>query len=99
MAILAAAAGVAAGGTWLATWLFGSALERHGLWLALIVCALIVPAVVVVLGIVLFQVDSARYPQSDGPPMALAGTLMLAMLMPAVTIPVAWLGLRSQVRS
>ena len=68
---LACAACVAALDTVFTTWSVGGALARRSQLFAGLVCSLVVPSLPIVVGVVLFRIDSARYPLSDGPPMAL----------------------------
>ncbi len=96
LAILAGAGLAAATVTWFASWAIGGVLARRNRRLAMLVCAATAPALTTIVGVILYRIDSARYPQSDGPPMALSGTLMIAMLMMGVTIPVAGWALRSK---
>lgn len=96
LAILAGAGVAAALVTAFATWAIGRRLARRSRKLAVLVCAMTAPILTTVVGVILYRIDSARYPQSDGPPMALSGTVMIAMLMLAVTIPVAGWTLRSK---
>ncbi len=96
LAILTSSGIAAALVTGLAVWVIGRPIARRNRKLATLVCALVAPALTTVVGVILFRIDSARYPQSDGPPMALSGTLMIAMLMMAVTIPIAGWTLRSE---
>jgi len=96
LAILAGAGVAAALVTALASWAIGRPMARRSRKLAVLVCASIAPILTTDVGVILYRIDSARYPQSDGPPMALTGTVMIAMLMLAVTIPVAGWILRSK---
>ena len=94
LGMIAASLALAAFVTWIAVRLVGRRLEKRNLFLAFSVTALAAPAIALACGIVLFKIDSAAYPRSDGPPMALAGAILISQVMLLATVPTAWLLLR-----
>lgn len=94
---LAVIIGIAAA-TALVTWLFaryvGLRIARDRKELAMTCSIFLVPACTLIYGIVIYRIDSARYPTNDMPPMALMGYMMMSIMMFAVTIPITALVIR-----
>lgn len=82
--------------TCVATRFAGRRIALRSLLLARVASALVAPALTLAYGIVQFRIDVAAHPRADLPPMALAGTIAISMLMLLATIPTAWVMLRRQ---
>lgn len=96
LAIIAVALFLATLVTWVAARLVGRRLAKRNLFLARSVTVLAAPAIALSYGIVVFRIDSAAHPESDWPPMALTGAIMIAMTMLLATIPMTRLLLKGR---
>lgn len=94
LGIFGGAAAVAVAITWGAARIVLARWRDRRPLLAGIIVALVAPLSALTLGIVRFRMDAAAHPGSDWPAMGLAGTMLIAILMPVATIPTAWLTLR-----
>jgi len=73
--------------TWIAMRLIGlRMLDRSGI-LARGLGFATAPICMLAYGIAVLVIDGARHPHDDMPAMALAGSIMIALMMPAITIP------------
>ncbi len=85
-------------GTCLVTWLVAGLasvrlMDRHR-WLAVALGVGAAPLCMLAYGIAVMVVDGARHPHDDLPAMALAGSIMISMFMPVITVPLTMAILR-----
>lgn len=89
LAILAALAVATVVVTWVFDRVVGRRIARRSRTLAMTVTAAVAPACMLIYGVAIFQIDSRLHPGNDMPPMALAGSIMIAMMMLVLTVPMS----------